>query len=705
MPTFVLTDPSGAKFKVTAPDEQSAVAAFKKMQSGPETGLVEDVAKSAGSGLVQGVTGLLGLPGDIQQFAGWGAGKVAKVLGGDEEKVKNAVRTGIPVIGGIWDSQDTADALKKVTGFEPYEPKTTAGKFTRTVAEFVPGAVATGPGAVASVLRGGAAAAARTGARNAATFGALPGVASEAAGQATKGTGYEPYARAAGAIAGAGPGMLLRPGYAERRIAGDVAGVTDAQFDAATELARRANAAGMPITADEAIQAATGGASRIGETRRIVESTERGGQVLNPPMANRAPQADTIMRGQGGVLDNIAPASREPAMDASRVRDAAERVINDARQANNRVAQPYYDNLRGQFMPQADYARIAANESYAAALRDLRANPELAFRYANLPDNDLSVVNAVVKRLDQGIENATPTPLQRGDHEIAAARTAARADANQAAGAASTDYTTARDLVRQGNEAIVDPLRAGPVGAITKTTDAKAQADALFTPAAEVEARRAVVDLTGVAPDPTRSVVRQGVEDKYNRSLRGDPTQPFQTGPDSSFNAARFAKSVRDNPSVARNIVAAIEEAAGPAAAQAFTDMVDVFGATGWRMRPGSKTAFNAEAVDEIKRGGLFGVASAAAKPFSAASDAFAKLRLDSATDRLARILASGPEGVERIRWLAANVSDRPTRDALVRVLAQPTTDDAVAGEVRKFPPLRGTVARDRRTGEPIYSK
>ncbi|HYE38231.1 hypothetical protein [Methylocaldum sp.] len=67
-----------------------------------------------------------------------------------------------------------------------YDPKTVAGKYAKTTAEFAPNALMPG-GAVARTLSV-----------------VLPGLASEAAGQATEGTPLEPWARTGAAIVGGG---------------------------------------------------------------------------------------------------------------------------------------------------------------------------------------------------------------------------------------------------------------------------------------------------------------------------------------------------------------------------------------------------------------------------------------------------------------------------------------------------------------------
>ena len=204
----------GVRYEVEAPDEQSAIDALQGLiksapkASGPnvaagpvktaETSVMGDVTKAAGSGLVTGTEALLGLPGDLTNLAhqagGW-AGRGIRSALGMPPKPADAPSLANPL--PLPATTDVASANKAVTGFEPYQPTTTAGKFARTAAEFVPGAAAFGGGGVAS---------------NALKYGVVPGVASEAAGQLTEGTPYEVPARiGAAVVAAGGVNALTRP--------------------------------------------------------------------------------------------------------------------------------------------------------------------------------------------------------------------------------------------------------------------------------------------------------------------------------------------------------------------------------------------------------------------------------------------------------------------------------------------------------------
>ena len=134
-----------------------------------------DMAKSGARGLAEGAAGVAGMGGDAISV-------LDRAFGGNAHMVANAAR-----LLGITppNSAEMNAAFSAPTGGY-HQPQTTAGKYAESVASFVPAAF----GGEASL-----------GARAARV--ALPGLGSEAAGQATAGTPAEPYARAAGGLFGA----------------------------------------------------------------------------------------------------------------------------------------------------------------------------------------------------------------------------------------------------------------------------------------------------------------------------------------------------------------------------------------------------------------------------------------------------------------------------------------------------------------------
>jgi len=153
-----------------------------------EVGVIRDVGKGVGAGLVKGTMGLVALPGIVEQLGRMGINK----LGG-----------GVSPEPALPMYEDIKESVERRTGRTLYEPKTKAGQYAGTVAEFLPGMLFPAGGAATSF-------AGRMGQRALSNVIA-PGVVSETAGQLTKGTSAEPYARVAGGIVGGmAPGMAGR---------------------------------------------------------------------------------------------------------------------------------------------------------------------------------------------------------------------------------------------------------------------------------------------------------------------------------------------------------------------------------------------------------------------------------------------------------------------------------------------------------------
>lgn len=154
-------------------------------------GTIADVAKSAGIGLAKGAIGLAGLPGDLTELGARGIDYAARGVG-------NLIGQDIaprpqqePMLG----SAQLQRGVESLTG-PLYEPKTTAGHYAQTAGEFLPALIG-GPETLAAKF---------------ATRVAAPAVASESAGQLTKGTAAEPFARLAGAVTGGvGAARALAP--------------------------------------------------------------------------------------------------------------------------------------------------------------------------------------------------------------------------------------------------------------------------------------------------------------------------------------------------------------------------------------------------------------------------------------------------------------------------------------------------------------
>ena len=270
-----LADGTVLKFPDGTSDDVINRAVRSVMAEGAQPAVLPDVAQSAGSGLARGVAGLLDMPSD---------------MGGLFERGLTAVMNkGIQAMGGEGNlvappaMPKARDALAAVApSVAEYEPQTTAGEYAQTVGEFIPGGLLGGGGVGAAVK-----------------YGVIPGLASEAAGQATEETAAEPYARLAAAVAA--PSVASGAQNLMARVLSPFGGVNAAR----AELVKTLDDAAVPLTAGQ----------RLGsETLQGIEArTRRGGEIkaAQPKAFTRA-----VLRTVGVTADAATP---EVLDDAARI--------------------------------------------------------------------------------------------------------------------------------------------------------------------------------------------------------------------------------------------------------------------------------------------------------------------------------------------------------------------------------------------------
>jgi hypothetical protein len=551
---------------------------------------IEDVAKSFPTGVIEGLTGLAGMPGTIQQMMGGEAGQMLPGFGfvsPSGEQMNQMIRQGL--------------------GRDYYQPETVAGEYSRTFGEFLPGALAPG-----SALARGASV-------------AVPAFTSETAGQIARGmsggqrdTTAEGLARLGGGLlGGVGVGGLgAVRGGADISLRNAAEGVTPQNLQLATALRRDAQAMGVDLTNAEAIQQVTGGGSGLGRLQRVVEGqTPR----MAPMFANRPAQVQGAIESR---LNQIAP-NVEPGELAGQAQSAAENVLTRMRQRVNESAEPLYAQLAGQTLDPADLARLQANASYRTASAQLMGNEELAPLVTGGPE-DLSTVNRVIQQLDTMGEQARPGVMNpTGNYTLAAQREQAAALARQLAGATSPEFAAARQTVATGRQAFVDPLRRGPIGTIAGQSDVQpnlaGQTEALF-PSMPFEGQAAetarALELMGeIDPSVGGPLVRQQLARQAMEAQQNLATGANQ------FGGANFAARAFGNPEQRRTVMGALDVVNRPDPNMAFpplsanampargsdpmAQLVEVLQATGQRQRAGSETAFNTEAIENLRGGNL----------------------------------------------------------------------------------------------------
>lgn len=199
-------------------------------------GILSDVIKAGAAGAVRGAANNADFFGLMRNLAMTGAEAVTGIEATPEQ------RDLIYRMTAPFGTGQSRDKLAEATGgATEFKGNTTAGRYTGTAFEFLPGAAMTGMGA-----------------RNLLTYGILPGLASEAAGQATEGKKFpeswplvggnnvEPLARATAAIF-----APLAANTAENAVRSAVTPYpADPRF---TEAAKKLAQEGVDITAGQAV--------------------------------------------------------------------------------------------------------------------------------------------------------------------------------------------------------------------------------------------------------------------------------------------------------------------------------------------------------------------------------------------------------------------------------------------------------------------
>lgn len=156
-------------------------------------GMIEDAAKSVGSGLSNATIGTFGAAGDLRSALSSLVDRAGQKFGFDPETVKTAAGYGAKMLGPVGQvmanaptSEDIRNSATDPIVSPDYKPQTVLGGYLKTGAEFAPG-MATGEGGLLT---------------RALTQVVAPTVISETLGKLTEGSRAEPYARAIGGLLG-----------------------------------------------------------------------------------------------------------------------------------------------------------------------------------------------------------------------------------------------------------------------------------------------------------------------------------------------------------------------------------------------------------------------------------------------------------------------------------------------------------------------
>lgn len=636
-------------------DGGGAPAAAASPEVKPDTGMVEDVAKSAGTGIMRGVAGVLGLPGQLKSWADQGVGLVFDALGAppaDPRGVAVRDKFNPPT------AEDIRNAGTAVTGISLYEPQTTAGKYAETVGEFLPGAMA-GPGNVI---------------RNAIMFGVLPGVASEAAGQATEGTGLEPFARAGAALTtGGAAAVLSRPSTAAQALQKNLpAGLKEADITAAEGLIGQSAAQGIPITWPEALAQVTGRRVDMTDVQRFLEQSRGGRGEMTEFMANRTAGIEPAFQRAADELRGGA-SSGVPGATGLTVQKVASESLDGARKALNAATEPLYTKGGTAMLDDVTYGNLLKDPLVKDAIAKVAADPVRSRFVQGYPPRSVRYLDQVKKVLDDAAGSAGA----KGENAAASVYGGVAADVRGAATNASPEYAQALSTQARVRQNVIAPAENSALGKIAATPDLKTQGNALLPAAplagSQVEVDRTVRLLARRDPVAASRLVASQVE-----SVFAEATQNL-VGGGNQWGAAKFVAAIRGNRQQAKNLEVAVQALPqGNARWEGFKRLLETMEATGKRQAAGSGTEFNAQMRGSLERGSIGGTAaSLASSPgaaMTAVRDFYNDFRLGRNTAAMAKIITD-PKAGPLFRQLlsAGNPNERlKAASALVNLGAQP---------------------------------
>lgn len=579
-----------------AGDAQAARRFAQMIKREEAPGVIEDIAKAVPSGFARGVAGLASIPSILEYGAGQAAsvpGRVYNRVAGDgtwsePEFARRGRESAAESLGGrpMPSYGDIVGGIESVTG-ELYEPQTRTGKFAGTAAEFAAGFPFTSGSAAQ---------------RTAQLM--VPAFASEAAGQATEGTAFEPYARLGGALLAAGGVGVQQARSGGRRIAAEALEEIGADdIMRASVLMREAKQlpnGGVTLTFDEALNQVTGGrAGNLSQVRRVAEY---GGGRGSARLANvRSGRAAEVERAGGAAIDDIAPTPYAPDRAAQKAQSAAGGAIKDIERRRTDAVNPFYQRAASDTVPEQAFASALDDIDSVVSRNPMPQATAGARRLRSLVDQEgarnvgrLDDIYKGVRDVYAGELPFTATPAQQTSARVTRE---ALNSLDSALRQSSQNLARGRELYSRISDRVVTPARQGPLGRIASSdpggSNASAQMGRTLAGAGESNRYHTVVGqatrrLVRQDPRAAETVARDYIADVFTRN-----TRDLQGGAN-AYGGANFRSKLIGNSADERNLKALVTNL--PQGAQrwrGFEKLMEVMEATGRAPRKGSDTAFN----------------------------------------------------------------------------------------------------------------
>lgn len=307
------------KQKVTDPALLAALNAPASAPAAAEApSVAADVLKSGSVGLAKGVIGVGGAMGDLRHAASAAVDRLASPETAQTIKDRAYQLAGLTDMGTVArdapSSGDIQKGVESVTG-EFHKPQSVAGEYAQTMGEFAPALIG-GPETLASRVI---------------SRMAIPALASETAGQLTKGTAAEPYARTGAALVSPFAGGLLEK--TANLINGRVEGMTLA---GGNRLISAVQADGGPAAVQQRLQElgpdatlADAGPALLGKAQGVSLNSDEGRSVLQTALTNRNTGTNArIQRDVNGALGPAQDVDAQTATDAITAHRSAVDAVN-----------------------------------------------------------------------------------------------------------------------------------------------------------------------------------------------------------------------------------------------------------------------------------------------------------------------------------------------------------------------------------------
>jgi hypothetical protein len=632
---------------------------------GEKTSVLEDVAKSAGLGVAQGVSETIMLPVTLPSLLEdliTGAAESVNLKAPSPEGSKSL----LDMMGAGRLRPATEKVRKAIAGL--YEPKYVPGEFARTIAEFtVPFVPVTKGRRLASLATG---------------VGA--GAASEGARQAFKESGVEPYARfVAGIMGGGSTNWLANRGNVKKQLKERVEGTTPEEFERAQELQDEARRMGVDLTGAEAL-----GTPDILDLAADTAGAARGGANIMGKFMDKRP--NQVEEAVARLVRNIGPdVTPEQAQQAAQ--EAAKQVITDAKRVRAEATRPFYKAAEDVEVPRSD---VEAVVTALDAMKVTRGSPlanvrdELKTRLTDEGGGlvrDTGRIDSARKEFRRRTE-ASDVVKDAIDPEVAAVIQPILADMRAMMIKASPDYARGRALHEEMSP-VVKALQEGNIGKIAASKTLQAGAKFLTDP--KIARRRTikfVADrLNKVDPDAFPALAKVHIENVFDAAARDTLSGPKPTS------GANFRKALIGTPQQRKNMHALLDGVADAYGLNKVTfkrgvhKFLNVLDRTG-RMRSKGPPA---SSQADMAQGGPIQAGASAADPstgfFLGKIKRWADKRIMGKNyEALAKILTAR-DSVTRIQRLAALApAGFAVRQAVASIIASDDTSDSDSSSVNQ---------------------